>query len=90
MDNMNPATLMGFINDNVKGKVPVGKIDLLKSFSFFEVPEEVAGKVVNSFRGMYMEDRKLIVQLAQDAVSPVREKKKFSGMTTGKKVKRGK
>jgi len=49
MDNMNPATLMGFINDNVKGKVPVGKIDLLKSFSFFEVPEEVAGKVVNSF-----------------------------------------
>jgi len=26
MDNMNPATLMGFINDNVKGKVPVGKL----------------------------------------------------------------
>jgi len=63
---------------------------LLKSFSFFEVPEEVAGKVVNSFRGMYMEDRKLIVQLAQDAVSPVREKKKFFENDYGKKVKRGK
>ncbi|MCE5205491.1 MAG: DEAD/DEAH box helicase [Porphyromonadaceae bacterium] len=67
MDNVNPATLMGFINDNVKGKVPIGRIDLLKSFSFFEVPEEVANKVVNSFRGMYIEDRKLIVQWAQEA-----------------------
>ncbi len=35
MDGANPSTLMGFINENVKGKVPVGRIDLLKSFSFF-------------------------------------------------------
>jgi ATP-dependent RNA helicase DeaD len=67
IDNVNPATLMGFINDNVKGKVPVGRIDLMKNFSFFEVPEELAGKIVNTFRGMYIEDRKLIVQLAQEA-----------------------
>jgi len=90
MDNVNPATLMGLINDNVKGKVPVGRIDLLKSFSFFEVPEELAGKVVNSFRGMYIEDRKLIVRLAQDADSPVREKKKFFENDYGKKSKKKK
>ena len=77
MDNVNPATLMGFINDNVKGKVPIGRIDLLKSFSFFEVPEELANKVVSAFRGMFIEDRKLVVQIAQDAEQPQRDKKKF-------------
>jgi len=90
MDGINPATLMGFINDNVKGKVRVGRIDLLKSFSFFEVPEELAGKVVNAFRGMYIEDRKLIVRLAQDADSPEREKKKFFENDYGKKSKKKK
>ncbi len=90
MDNVNPATLMGFINDNVKGKVPIGRIDLLKSFSFFEVPEEVANKVVNSFRGMYIEDRRLVVQLAQDAERPERDKKKFFEKEHGKKNKKKK
>jgi ATP-dependent RNA helicase DeaD len=90
VDNVNPATLMGFINDNVKGKVPVGRIDLLKSFSFFEVPEELAGKVVNAFRGMYIEDRKLTVRLAQDADSPEREKKKFFQNDYEKKSKKKK
>lgn len=90
MDNVNPATLMGFINDNVKGKVPIGRIDLLKSFSFFEVPEEHANKVVSSFRGMYIEDRKLIVQLAQDSEQPQRDKKKFFDHAHGKKNKKKK
>ena len=90
VDNVNPATLMGFINDNVKGKVPVGRIDLLKSYSFFEVPEELAGKVVNAFRGMYVEDRKLTVRLAQDADSPEREKKKSYENDYGKKSKKKK
>ncbi len=69
MDGINPAVLMGFINENVKGKIPIGKIDLMRNFSFFEVPEDVATKVVNSFKGMHLEDRKLIVQFAQDADS---------------------
>ena len=66
MDGLNPAILMGFINEHVKGKVPVGRIDLMKSFSFFEVPEAVAGNVIRSFKGMYLEDRKLVVRVADD------------------------
>ena len=65
MDGANPANLMGFINDHVTEKVRIGKIDLLKNFSFFEVPEEVAPKVVNTFKGLFVEDRKLIVEVAQ-------------------------
>lgn len=63
VDGVNPAILMGFINDHVRGKVPVGKIDVMKSFSLFEVPQEVVGKVLKSFTGMYLEDRKLVVRL---------------------------
>ena len=88
IDNVNPATLMGFINDNVKGKVPVGRIDLMKNFSFFEVPEELAGKIVNTFRGMYIEDRKLIVQLAQEAERSGKERAKSE--FAGKKRKNNK
>ncbi len=67
MDGANPANLMGFINDHVTEKVRIGKIDLLKNFSFFEVPEGVAPKVVNTFKGLFIEDRKLVVEVAQDS-----------------------
>ena len=67
MDGANPANLMGFINDHVTDKVRIGRIDLLKNFSFFEVPEGEAKKVVNTFKGLYVEDRKLVVEVAQDS-----------------------
>jgi ATP-dependent RNA helicase DeaD len=66
VDGVNPTILMGFINDHVKGKVPVGKINVMKSFSLFEVPEELVGRVLKSFTGMYLEDRKLVVRLDGD------------------------
>ena len=84
VDGLNPAILMGFINDHVKGKVPVGKIDLLKSFSFFEVPEGMAGNVIKSFKGMYLEDRKLVVRPADE------QEKKPSWKGKSKKGKRNK
>ncbi len=67
MDGANPANLMGFVNDHVTGKVEIGRIDLLKNFSFFEVPQETATNVVNSFKGLFVEDRKLVVEIAQDS-----------------------
>ncbi|MBK5196145.1 MAG: DEAD/DEAH box helicase [Proteiniphilum sp.] len=90
MDGVNPGTLMGFINDNVTGKVPVGRIDLMKNFSFFEVPEELASKVVNTFKGMYVDERKLMVQVAQDDSGQERGKKKFYGNDSGGKSKKKK
>jgi len=67
MDGANPANLMGFINDHVTGKVQIGRIDLLKNFSFFEVPQEAAPKVVQTFKGLFVEDRKLVVEVAQES-----------------------
>lgn len=79
MDGANPATLMGFINDNVPGKVRIGRIDLLKSFSFFEVPEENANQVIKSFKGLFMDNRKIIVQLAQENAFDDRGSEKSGG-----------
>lgn len=90
MDGLNPGSLMGFINENVKGKVPVGRIDLMKNFSFFEVPEEYSHKVVKSFKGMFVEDRKLIVEVSRDENKPQREKKHFYESYEGKKKKKNK
>jgi ATP-dependent RNA helicase DeaD len=66
IDGANPANLMGFINDHVSGKVRIGRIDLMQNFSFFEVPETNARQVVKSFKGLYVDERKLVVEVAQD------------------------
>ena len=78
MDGANPANLMGFINDHVTDKVRIGKIDLLKNFSFFEVPEGEAKKVVNTFQGLFVEDRKLVVEVAQDSADSKSEGGNFN------------
>ena len=89
MDGANPANLMGFINDHVTEKVRIGKIDLLKNFSFFEVPEEVAPKVVNTFKGLFIEDRKLIVEVAQQPNNNSNtQERKFNKKRKRSKVRR--
>lgn len=90
VDGINPAILMGFINDNVKGKVPVGKIDLMKSFSFFEVPQAMTGNVLRSFKGMYLEDRKLVVRLADEEPKGGRHKEAKAVKNKGKRQKQRK
>ncbi len=90
MDGVNPGTLMGFVNEHVKGKVPIGRIDLMKNFSFFEIPEELAPRVVKAFKGMYVEDRKLVVEVSRDEQKPQKEKKQFYDAFEGKKKKKNK
>lgn len=76
IDGANPANLMGLINDHVSGKIRIGRIDLLNNFSFFEVPEENARKVINSFKGLYVDNRKIVVQQAQEMENPKKSRKK--------------
>lgn len=74
-DGANPANMMGFINDYVPGKVRIGRIDLMKNFSFFEVPEENTKAILKSFKGVFLEDRKLVVEVADS--NNTSEKKSF-------------
>lgn len=64
-DNANPATLMGLINDFVPGKIRIGRIDLLPNFSFFEVPEGDAQRVISGLKGQEQNGRRISVEEAQ-------------------------
>ena len=63
-DNVNPATLMGLVNDFVPGKVNIGRIDLLPNFSFFEVPEGDADRVISGLKGQEQNGRRISVEVA--------------------------
>lgn len=63
-DNVNPATLMGLINDFVPGKIRIGRIDLMQNFSFFEVPEGDSAKVISSLKGQEQNGRRISVEVA--------------------------
>ena len=64
MDKISPANLMGIINDYVPQKVNIGRIDLLQNFSFFEVKEAEATKVISAMNGQEYNGRRISTELA--------------------------
>jgi len=49
-DNLNPGKLIGLINDqNIGNKVEIGSIDILDTFSFFELDKNFEAKTLEAF-----------------------------------------
>lgn len=44
MDNFFPNELISLLNSNTRGRIELGRIDLMQKFSFFEVEEKEVGK----------------------------------------------
>ncbi|HNW71083.1 MAG TPA: DEAD/DEAH box helicase [Bacteroidales bacterium] len=66
-DGFYPAELIQLINDHTRGlKVPIGRIDLMKNFSFFEVEEGYADEVLHSMKNITLDNRDIIVERASD------------------------
>lgn len=65
VDGVNPATLMGFVNDYTPERIRIGRIDLMKNFSFFEVPEGSASKVLKALKRTEHNGRRISVEIAQ-------------------------
>ncbi len=64
-DGLYPNQLIELINSNVGGRVQIGKIDLMKAFSFFEVE---SGEAKNVIKGLTKADwfgRRINVEVAQ-------------------------
>ncbi len=66
-DGFRPADLIGLMNDHVRGRVDVGRIDLMRNFSFFEVDEAEAAKVVKAMNQSKWNGRKITVEMADTA-----------------------
>ncbi|MDL2212603.1 DEAD/DEAH box helicase [Bacteroides sp. OttesenSCG-928-D19] len=63
-DNFFPNQLIDLINRNVKKRVRIGRIDLMKSFSFFEVDEVQAQTVITALNKVSVGGRKVNVEVA--------------------------
>jgi ATP-dependent RNA helicase DeaD len=67
MDGIYPAEIISLINANTRGsKVPIGRIDLKKSFSFFEVEEGFAEEVITALCKAKINERNVIVERASE------------------------
>ena len=66
-DGFFPEQLIELVNSNTKGKkVPIGKIDLLKTFSFFEVDPAYANDLIGALNNATFDNRRVAVEIAQE------------------------
>ena len=71
MDNFFAAQIIDLVNRHVQGKPQIGRIDLMKNFSFFDVAEEDASRVVKALnRGVKVAGRKVVVEIADEGEAP--------------------
>ncbi|MDR0543248.1 MAG: DEAD/DEAH box helicase [Dysgonamonadaceae bacterium] len=65
-DGLTPHNLIGLMNDSIRGrKVTVGRIDLMKNFSFFEIPEKEVKRVVQNMNGVKAFKRVVAVEVSK-------------------------
>lgn len=82
MDELTPPQLIELVNRCVPGKVRIGRIDLRDTFSFFEVEEGEAERVMELMNGFEVDGRRI-------AVEPAQAKGEGGGKGFGKGGKRG-
>lgn len=83
-DNFYAAQIIDLVNRNVQGKPAIGRIDLMKNFSFFEVAEEDASTVIKALNKVKFAGRKVVVEKTDEERE---EKKKGNNKESGKKRK---
>jgi len=63
-DNFYPNQLIELINKSTRKRVQIGKIDLLKTFSFFEIEDAQAKTVMESLNKASLNGRSISVEIA--------------------------
>lgn len=65
-NHLNPASLIGLINKATPGlSVPVGQIEILKKFSFFEIDKQYSNQVLNGINGLSYRGESVFVEAAE-------------------------
>ncbi|MCK5638405.1 MAG: DEAD/DEAH box helicase [Flavobacteriaceae bacterium] len=79
MDDLNPAKLIGLINENLnKRDVEIGQIEILKSFSFFEIDKNYRDDVLEKLKGSEFGGRNVIVEVTTKPKTRGRSRSKRS------------
>ena len=74
IDGMYAREIIGLLNKNVQGdKVAVGRIDLMKNFSFIEVKQEDLNRVMKGLKhGVTVKGRSVVCDVATEEPAPSR------------------
>lgn len=78
IDRLFPTDIIAMINSCIKERVEVGKIDIMQKFSFFEVEQESAQKVVSALSKQRYNGRRVTVEFAGEAPENNKKGKKSS------------
>lgn len=78
-DNFYAAQIIDLINRHVQGKPQIGRIDLMKNFSFFDVAEEDARQVLKALNRAKVGNRKVVVEMADENESDSKQPRKQAG-----------
>jgi ATP-dependent RNA helicase DeaD len=64
--NIKAANLIGLINENTRKRdILIGKIEIQRNFSFFEIEKKYEDLILNAFQNRYFGSFKIIVQLSR-------------------------
>lgn len=86
LDDLKPLNLINLINESTGIKdIEIGEIEILKTFSFFEIDSEFSDKILFAFRNKYFGKRKISVELSEGR-NKNRRKNSF-GLKKGNSVK---
>jgi ATP-dependent RNA helicase DeaD len=91
-DNVAPATMIGFISRIVNNRdVTIGKIDIMRNFSFFEVDEKHTNEVLSAMQRAKFDGENVVVEIASSkGAAPRADKKDRKEKNSKKDKKRGK
>ena len=64
---MNASNLIGLINEAMKRRdIDIGKIDVQRNFSFFEIDTDYDQKILRAFEGAVFENTPVVVQVSSE------------------------
>ncbi len=79
-DKLTVPKLIGIIKETTRNRnIPLGRIDILKNFSFFEANQEYTDLLLRSFRKAFYKGRKLNVELSKKPGSKQVKPRKKAG-----------
>jgi ATP-dependent RNA helicase DeaD len=65
-DGFMPNELITLLNNNTRGRIDLGRIDLMKNYSFFEVDEKETKTVLRALNRVKWNGRRVIVEVTND------------------------
>ncbi|MCB9262852.1 MAG: DEAD/DEAH box helicase [Flavobacteriales bacterium] len=87
-DNLNPHRLMGFINEfpNLQG-IAIGRVEIMKSFSFVEVDSNFSSTLVNTVNGQKFHGKPCVIEPAS-SIKPKKDRDRDRGRDRDRDRKR--